>query len=159
MTTNKANIIWYENEELAIFFNTMPRVAVRYVVPSMTTLEKQSVKKFPFICKSSLNVAIFDRKKEKCYKFTIHKDYCWNGSDIPRIFWRLVGAKSEPQYLIASCIHDFICQQHDVINNDRRLSSMIFRACLLEAGVNKFKANVMAESVDLFQRIVGKWEK
>ena len=41
----------------------------------------------------------------------------------------------------------------DIIDNDRRLSSMIFRACLIEAGVSKFKANVMAESVDLFQRL------
>lgn len=146
------NIKWYEDEELAIFFNTMPRVAVRYVVPSMTTLEKQSVKKFPFICKSSLNVAIFDHKKEKCYKFTIHKDYCWNGSDIPRFFWRLVGAKSEPQYLIASCLHDWVLEHKQVIDYNRRLSTEIFKACLLEAGVGKIKASIMAEAVDLFQR-------
>lgn len=149
---------WYEDDELAIFFNDTPHVCVRYVMPSMTSLEKLSIKEYPFICKTDLNIAIFDKKKQKNYKFSIPKGYCWNGSDIPRIFWRLVGSKSEPQYLIASCLHDFICEKHNIIDNDRRLSSMIFRACLLEAGVSKLKANIMAESVDLFQRFC-RWGK
>lgn len=145
-------INWYEDDELTIFFSDTPHVCVRYVIPSMTSLEKLSIKEYPFICKTDLNIAIFDHKKQKEYKFTIPKGYCWNGSDIPRAFWRLIGSKSEPQYLIASCLHDYTCEHHNIINNDRRLSSMIFRACLLEAGVSKLKAKIMAESVDLFQR-------
>lgn len=151
-------IKWYEDDELAIFFNDKPHVCVRYVMPSMSNLEKLSINEYPFICKTDLSIAIFDNKKPKKYQFTIPKGYCWNGSDIPRAFWRLVGSKSDPQYLIASCLHDFLCERHSIIDNDRRLSSMIFRACLLEAGVSKFKANIMAEAVDMFQRFCG-WGK
>lgn len=151
-------IEWYKSEKLSIFFDKAPHVCVRYILPSMNELEKLSIKEFPFICKTELDVALFDNEKSKSYKFTIPKGYCWNGSDIPRAFWRLVGSKSEPQYLIASCLHDYLCEHHNIIDNDRRLSSMIFRACLLEAGVSKFKANIMAESVDMFQRFC-KWEK
>jgi hypothetical protein len=117
----------------------------------MTEQEKKSIKKYPFICKTRLEVVIFDHVKSKSYKFIIPKGYCWNGSDIPRIFWRIVGSKSEPQYLIASCLHDFVLENKKIINHDRRLSTEIFKGCLLEAGVNQIKANIMAEAVDLFQ--------
>jgi hypothetical protein len=120
----------------------------------MTEQEKKSIKKYPFICKTKLEVAIFDHVNSKSYKFTIPKGYCWNGSDIPRVFWRVIGSKSEPQYLVASCRHDFILAEENkkLINYDRRLSTEIFKGCLLEAGVSQIKANIMAEAVDLFQR-------
>ena len=145
-------INWYEDDELAIFFNQTPHVCVRYVTPSMTDKEKKSIKKYPFICKTNLEVTIFDHIKSKKYMFTINKGYCWNGSDIPRIFWRLVGSKSEPQYLIASCLHDWMLEHKQTIDYDRRLSTEVFKGCLLEAGVGKVKASIMAEAVDLFQR-------
>lgn len=152
-------IDWACDENVLITFDKEPIVQVRTIKPNMSKLDLLSFKKYPFTCKKSLKVMIYDNKKFKQYKFEIKENYCWNGSDIPRVFWRLVGSKSEPQYLIASCIHDVICENHQYIDDDRRLSSMIFRALLIEAGVNKFKANIMAESVDLFQRVVGKWGK
>lgn len=150
-------IDWYKDSKLAIFFSSTPNVGIRYVIPTMTSLEKLSIKEYPFICKTDLNIAIFDHTKQKEYKFTIPKGYCWNGSDIPRMFWRIIGPKSEPQYLISSCIHDYICEHHNIIDNDRRLSSMIFRACLLEAGVSKLKAEIMYMAVDNFQKIFCDW--
>ena len=145
-------INWYEDDELAIFFNHKPHVCIRYVIPSMTNKEKKSIKKYPFICKTNFEVTIFDHTKNKKYIFTIHKGYCWNGSDIPRFFWRIIGSKSEPQYLIASCLHDWVLEHKQVIDYNRRLSTEIFKGCLLEAGVGKVKASIMAEAVDLFQR-------
>jgi hypothetical protein len=144
-------IEWYKSKNLSIFFSNAPHVCVRYVTPSMTDKEKKSIKKYPFICKTELEVAIFDHTKGKKYKFTIHKGYCWNGSDIPRIFWRIIGSKSEPQYLIASCLHDWMLEHKQTIDYNRRLSTEVFKGCLLEAGVGKVKASIMAEAVDLFQ--------
>lgn len=148
----RTNIMWYEDDELAIGFSDAPHVCVRYVLPSSTPSEIESIKKYPYINKTTFKVTLFDHKKNKKYEFTIPKYYCWNGSDIPRIFWRIVSSRHEPQYLVASCLHDFMLENKSVIDNDRRLSSKVFRALLLEANVGKFKANVMMEAVDLFQR-------
>ena len=147
-------IEWYKSDKLSIFFSDTPHVCVRYILPTSTKEEVKSIKKYPFICKTKLDVAIFDHVKSKSYKFTIPKCFCWNGSDIPRIFWRIVGSKSEPQYLIASCLHDFILEKENkkLINYDRRLSTEIFKGCLIEAGVENIKANIMAEAVDFYQR-------
>lgn len=148
----KTNILWYEDEELKITFNGHPYVCVRCVLPSSTPAEIKSIKKYPYMNKSTFNVTLLDKDKNKTYHFTIPKFYCWNGSDIPRIFWRLISSRHEPQYLLASCLHDFMLENKTVIDNDRYLSSRVFRALLLEAGVSKFKANIMMQAVDLFQR-------
>ena len=70
-----ANIMWYEDDELAIGFNSMPHVCVRYITPSMTETEANSIKKYPFICKTELKVKLFDHEKEDVYTFTIPKEY------------------------------------------------------------------------------------
>ena len=149
-----ANIMWYEDDELAIGFNSMPHVCVRYITPSMTETESNSIKKYPFICKTELKVKLFDHEKEEVYSFTIPKGYCWNGSDIPRIFWRIIGSKSEPQYLIASCLHDYMLENKEVIDYDRKLTSKVFKGCLRTAGVSSFKAQIMYLAVDTFQSTV-----
>lgn len=148
----KPNIKWYEDDELTIGFSEAPHVCVRYVLPSSTPAEIKSIKKYPFICKTNLKVTLFDHIKEEIYKFTIPRGYCWNGSDIPRVFWRIIGSRHEPQYLIASCLHDYMLEHKHLIKNDRRFTSKVFRACLLETEIGRFKANLMCEAVDLFQR-------
>ena len=92
------------------------------------------------------------------YDFVIPKGYCWNGSDIPRIFWRIIGSKSEPQYLIASCLHDYLLENKELINYDRKLTSKVFKGCLRTAGVGSFKAEIMYLAVDNFQKFC-KWQK
>lgn len=151
---NSLNIIWYDDKELTIGFNSMPHVCVRYKTPTMTTNEMKSIKKYPFICKTNLIVDLFDKINKKRYHFTIPKGYCWNGSDIPRIFWRIIGSKSEPQYLIASCLHDYMLENKEVINYDRKLTSKVFKGCLRTAGVSSFKAQIMYLAVDTFQSTV-----
>ncbi len=150
-------IEWYSDKELEIAFDEKPCLGVRYVLPTQSEREKASIKKYPFICRRKLEVIIIDKKINKSYNFAIPKSYCWNGSDIPRIFWRLVGSKSEPQYLIGSCLHDFMLENKFIIDYNRRLTSLVFRGCLLEAGVSKLKANIMSEAVDLFQRFQKWW--
>lgn len=148
----RATITWYEDDDLAIKFSDAPHVCVRYALPSSTPNELESIKKHPYINKTEFIVKILDHVNCSIYEFTIPKFYCWNGSDIPRFLWRVVSSQHEPQYLVASCLHDYMLENKALIDYDRRLSSKVFRACLLEAGVGKFKAKVMMEAVDLFQR-------
>ena len=60
---------WYGDEEIGVFFDILPRVGVRYVLPTMTKTERESVERYPFINKKELKVALLDRKKsKKCWR-------------------------------------------------------------------------------------------
>ena len=61
-----ANIMWYEADELAIGFNSMPHVCVRYITPSMTEYEVKSIKKYPFIKNVVEEITEFKRHPKKC---------------------------------------------------------------------------------------------
>lgn len=158
MEKTNNNIKWYEDKELAIFFDSIPKVAVRYIVPSMTKLERQGVKRYPFINKRDLKVAIFDKKKEKCYKFKIRKDYCYDGCTIPRFAWSLIGVSKENNCgLIASLIHDYLTTNRDLINNDRALSTNIFNALLIAGDMNLLKRFIMKNCVACYQTLFCDW--
>lgn len=150
-------IEWYKDEELCIEFDNVPHVCIRTVLPSSSKADKKSIKKYPFINKHQLRVKITDFINKKVYEFYIPKGYCWNGSDIPRLLWRVIGSQYDPQYLVASCLHDYMLENKNIIDNNRLLTSKVFRLCLLEAGVSKFKANIMFKAVDVFQRFCCKW--
>lgn len=155
--TKDGNICWYEDENLAIFFDTMPCVAVRYITPTMTELEKFSVKQRPFICKKNLNVALYDKNKPKMYKLTIPKGYCYDGASIPRIFWRVIGANTDNTFLIPALIHDTLCENKNYIDYDREFSTNVFNALLSAGDVGKFKRFFMKNSVGLFQTLFCDW--
>ena len=150
-------ILWYKDDKLVIYFNEMPNVAVRYVTPTSTKDEIKSIKKYPFINKEKLNVAIFDREKMKSYKFTIPKGYCFDGASIPRIFWRLIGPNTDNNFLIPALIHDALCENHSHLDYDRALSTNIFNALLYASGVGNFKRFLMKNSVACYQTLFCKW--
>lgn len=152
------NILWYEDEELSIEFGGIPHVCVRYVLPSSTPIEIESIKKYPFINKTDLKVALLDHVKEDVYYFVIPKGYCYDGASIPRFFWRIIGSNTDNSFLIPALIHDVLCENHHYINNDREFSSKVFNALLEVAEVPAFKRFLMKNSVDFFQRFCG-WEE
>lgn len=146
-------ISWYKDEELEILFDDIPRPRIRYALPSDTKAEKEDIKKYPFSMAKNLQVVITYQGKQ--YNFSIPKGYRWDGATIGKFFWRIIGSNTQPEFLIASCIHDVLCENHNYINSNRKLSSLIFKALLLQAGVCKFKANIMYIAVDTFQRFCG----
>ena len=150
-------ITWFVNDDLAIYFSDTPRVCVRYVLPSMTILERQSIKKFPFLCKTKLDVIIFDYKKDKKYKFTIPKNYCYDGASVPRFFHRLIGAPTDNSFLISSLCHDVLWENPQSIDDDRQLSTDIFDALLSVSDVQPFKRFLMKHSVNIYQSCQKKW--
>ena len=149
------NILWCENDKLAVEFNNIPHVCMRYVLPSSTPKEIESIKKYPFLNKSELKVALIDKIKEDAYVFIIPKGYCFDGATVPRFFWRIIGSNTDNSFLIPALIHDVLCENHHYINNDRRFSSEVFDALLEVAEVPAFKRFLMKNSVDLFQRTQG----
>ena len=149
---------WYEDRDCGIFFSDTPKVAIRYIIPDMTIGEKQSISKYPFINRESLTVTLFDNKKLKKYEFEVPKDYCWDGATIPRLFWDLIGPKTDNKFLIPSMIHDVLCENHHYVNNDRYFADKIFERLLYVSGVPAFKRWLMFHTVDNFQKFCG-WGK
>ena len=112
-------IQWYKNNKLAIEFNEKPQVCMRYIIPSMTKQEKINISRYPFCNRKDLTVKLTDIKNNKSYLFIIPKGYCWDGATIPRVFWRLIGSRTDSSFLIPSMIHDILCEHHEYVGGDR----------------------------------------
>ena len=151
-------IEWYRDNKLAIKFDIRPDVRMRYALPSMDIKEKESIRKYPFINCRDLNVELHDFINGKKYDFVIPKNYCWDGASIPRIFWRLIGTKTDPAFLIPSLIHDVLCEHHNYVENNRYFANKIFERLLYVSGVSDFSRWLMFHSVDNWQKFC-KWEK
>ena len=142
---------WYSNKRVGIFFDNIPQIAIRYVLPNMTSEKKKSVKKYPFINKRSLRVRLNDYKKNKIYEFEIPKYYCFDGATVPRFFWRIIGPNTDNKFLVAALIHDVLCENHNYVDNDRNFSTEVFNALLEASEVYPFKRFLMKKSVNFFQ--------
>ena len=113
-------------------------------------------KKKPFVLLN--NIAYLSAKNENVYRIEIHKGYNWNGANIPRFLWRIVGSQYDPQFLPASMVHDWLCENKDFIMNDGvKVSSDIFRDILILYKVPEWKAKTMATAVRLFQMTQKGW--
>lgn len=150
-------ITWYSDDEITILFDKVPNVTMRYVTPFTTEEEKKDINKKPFVNLSELKVVIKDMIEQETYEFLIEKDYPWNGASIPRMFWRITGSSTDNRFLIASMIHDKLCENHDLIDNNRYLSTVVFERLLYVSKVNPFLRWLMKHSVDNYQKIIGGW--
>lgn len=148
---------WYKNKNVGIFFDYLPSVGIRYILPSNTPEEKKSIKKYPFINKKILQVRLEDYKKNKTYYFEIPKGYCYDGASVPRLFWRIIGSNTDNKFLIAALIHDVLCENHNYVDNDRQFSTEVFNALLEESEVFPVKRFLMKKSVNMFQ-VFCHWE-
>ncbi len=121
----------------------------------MTQDEVKLALKKPFILTKDLEVC-FEWKGKAGY-FNITKGYDWNGANIPAGAWLIIGQPKEPRIRLASMVHDYMCEHHNVVNNDRYLSTAIFEALCKHFGrFNNFKCWAMFHSVDNFQKLFGK---
>lgn len=152
-------IKWYQDATIGIFFNIEPKVCMRYVSPCARKEDKKKIYSKPFLNEKQLEVALIDSSivdDFKEYNFVIPKGYCWDGATIPRIFWRLVGAKTDNRFLVPSLIHDVLCENHHYVNHDRYFADCVFERLLYVSGVNPFSRWLMFHSVDNFQKFC-KW--
>ncbi len=139
-------IAWFKDKEINIFFSVEPDIGVKYPHQSNEKCDK------PFLLKNEVDVILNDLIKDKTYEFTIPKGYCWDGATIPKFFYRLIGAKEDPRFLIPSLIHDVLCENHDYVDYDRYFSTRVFERLLYVSGVGNFKRWMMFHSVDNFQK-------
>ena len=112
----------------------------------------------PFVLLNDVYYLSSKFKDNLPYGIHINKGYNWNGANIPRFLWRLVGSQYNPEFLPASMIHDWLCENKDFIIKDGvKISSDIFKDILILYKVNKFKAWVMASAVRTFQMTQKGW--
>ncbi|MDD3593022.1 MAG: DUF1353 domain-containing protein [Candidatus Gastranaerophilales bacterium] len=115
-------------------------------------------KEKPFILKNDIYYLSSYFGDGQSYGIAVNKGYNWNGANIPRFLWRLVGSQYDPAFLPASMVHDWLCENKDfIIKDGAKISSDIFRDILILYGVNRLKACFMAGAVSAFQRISGGW--
>lgn len=150
-------IVWYSDEEITIKFDKVPDLDILFPAPNMTEEQVKQINKKPFICDEELFVTLIDEIEQTTYEFLIPKGYTWDGATIPRMFWRLIGPKSDNRFLVPSLIHDVLCENHDYIDGQRYLSTIIFERLLYVSRVNAFYRWIMKHSVDNAQKFCG-WE-
>ena len=141
-------------------FSDNPDVRIRVISSQDSDYIKLVKKKYPFELYNSLKVIVTTNKR--IFNFTIFNGYTWNGADIPRLFWRIIGSRTDNDFLIASMLHDYLLEFKSYILNEilhnsitkkeyRRLTSLIFRHVIKIQGTNTIKANIMSWCVDVFQ--------
>lgn len=107
------------------------------------------------------NVMPYTLRNNVCYKsnvidgktlrIRIAKGFKFNGADIIKVLWIFVGSRFNPEYLPASCVHDFCTRNKPKFTNKQ--ASVIFRDLLIAYGVNPIKANVMGLAVYIYQQL------
>ena len=148
-----------------ISFSAVPDVRIRVIEPSDIKAVIENKKKYPFELHNSIDIKVLTTKRE--FEFTIFNGYTWNGADIPRLFWRTIGSRTDNEFLIASMLHDYLLEFKVYVLNQvleksisvkeyRRLTSLIFRHILKEQGTNTIKANIMSWAVQLFQSTINR---
>ena len=148
-------MIFCDKEGIKIVSDKEPHTCNRMTLPLIDEKELEDIHKKPYMCK--VNVNFFIDYEGKQYQIFIPKGYTWDGATIPFGFRWMLGGKGNPDFLVASCVHDKMCECPWLIHYDRYLSSLIFKELLLACKCGKIKANIMFGAVDTFQKLFGKW--
>ena len=149
-----------KEQVISIIFNSIPDVRIRVINDSDSKETKQDKIKYPFELHNTVTVTVIT--SFRIFKFDIYNGYTWNGADIPKFFYRLIGSRTSNEFLIASMIHDYMLEFKTYILNNvlngqiskneyRRLTSLIFREKIKSQGTSTIKANIMSWTVDVFQ--------
>lgn len=120
--------------------------------------EKKLAKKKPFVVTKGFKVLVLFEGRQ--YFFKISKGYRWNGANVPPFAWVLIGQRTDPRFKLASCIHDYMCEHHKVVDYNRYLSTLIFVTCCQHFGdFPAWKLFAMKHSIDNYQKVLGKDEE
>ena len=145
--------------DLKIIFNNLcPEELIKE--KSLTGLSGKELKealKKPFYLAEDMEIAV-EYGRNIPYFFIIPAGYEWNGANVPPFAWLLIGQQKEPRFRLASCVHDFICENHYAVDYNRYLSTLIFETlCEYFGRFNNVKCFMMFHSVDNYQKLFGKW--
>lgn len=137
-------------DNLKIYVDVEPTPTVK----SSRICSKEEMQK-PYVNTERCMFTIF--YKDEQFVICCEKGYDWDGASIPFGFRWLIGPKGSPKFLVPSMVHDKLCENHSFVKNDRYLSSLVLRELLIAYKVCKFKANVMFNVVDNFQKLFEGW--
>ena len=150
-------VVWCDKPELKITSDIAPETIVLKPLPSDSKEVRKAKKKKPYL---NIERVLFDiNYLGKQFCIVIQRGYRWNGANIPRVFWWLIGSMGESDFLDASMVHDKLTEEKHLVDYDRQLSSMIFRELLIASGVPKAKADTMYKAVDLYQKVCCDWRE
>ena len=149
-------INYCNKEELRIYSDVEPHVCARTVLPSATEEEIKEIEKKPFLNKKNITFYIYN--KDNFYVINVKRGYTWDGASIPFGFRWMLGGKGNSKFLLASMVHDRMCEEKSLVNYNRQLSSLIFKELLIGCKCSKFKANIMYLAVDNFQKFNREWK-
>lgn len=156
-----------KEQVISIVFNSVPDVRIRVIADNDTNETKQAKIKYPFELHNTVTVTV--ATSYRYFKYDIYNGYTWNGADIPKFFYRIIGSRTSNEFLIASMLHDYMLEFKTYIIKEvlygqisnkeyRRLTSLIFREKMKAQGINTIKANIMSWAVDVFQMLqTEKW--
>ncbi len=115
----------------------------------------KEAKRKPFV--TTINLAVLIDFEKQTYYLEIPNGYRWNGANVPAFAWAIIGQRTDPRFKLASCLHDYMCEHHNAIRNNRYLSTLIFTTCCDYFGqFPKWKLFAMKHCVDNYQKIWGK---
>lgn len=146
-------MIFCKTDEISIRSDEFPKTRVRTILATFSKEQKKEIKKKPYLNENNVN--FFVKYKDEEYTLHIPANYTWDGASIPFIFRPLIGGKGKQEFLIPSMVHDKMCECKWLVNNDRYLSSLIFKKLLKACGVGKIRAQIMFLAVDNFQKFQG----
>lgn len=151
-------ITWYADNNYKVIFNKVPHIDSRFPIAGATKEQKKESVIKPYVLKEDLDVCLIDLDIMRPYFFTIPKGYEWDGASIPKWLKYTAGVNTDPRFTIPSLIHDYLCEHHEVVDNDRYFADKIFERLLFVSGVPAIKRWLMFHSVDNFQKFQG-WSK
>lgn len=147
-----------------ILFSPVPIVTNRVIEFGDSQAVIDSKKKYPFKLHNSITVCV--STTIRTFSFCIHNGFTWNGADIPRFLWCIIGSRTDNDFLLASMVHDYMLDfKHKIISETffkdeislgeyRRLTSLIFREIIKKNGTKPVKANIMSFFVDCWQKLI-----
>ena len=128
--------------------------------------------RYPYKTKVATKLEVKTSEREITFVLKLEDGaWVWNGQNLWVGFWSILGiSKDSPYGWIPSKWHDnllyykrdFLAQIREIdpyykVSEFRRLTSLIFRQLLMNNGVSKFKAYVMAWFVDMWQTVSPNW--
>lgn len=142
------NLLFQKRGGVAIFSNVKPNIV------------KTNDKEKPFMLNNNVIFHVLykdENEKKNIYCFEVPKGYKWDGASIPSWLQWGVGKNDAPQYAVASMVHDVTCEDHSKVGHNRKVSTGIFKALLMQNGVLSIGAKIMSWFVDLYQKIFADW--
>ena len=171
-------MFWDKEEVLFSKFDKLPKISDRDIFigdDEILVVDKKGnqitlaehKKLYPFILDNDVECTI--ATNFRVISFTIKAGYFWNGADIPKIVWALVGSQYNPEFKKASMVHDYMLEfkwelyvpplsDEISIAEFRRITSLGFREYLKNDEVGTVKSNIMSGCVQFFQTFINKKE-